>query len=52
MNRKMFVIPSSKERISHCPDCKNKIVDEFPDIKHVCCDGCPRIFNRIKEVRE
>lgn len=46
----MFEIPTTKQRVTHCPDCNNKIVDEFPEVDYVGCDGCPRIFNRIKEI--
>lgn len=47
--RKVFEIPSSKEKVTHCPDCKTKIVDEFPEVDYVNCSGCSRIFNRVGE---
>lgn len=45
-----YEIPSTKERVTHCPDCKTRIIDEFPNNEYIYCSGCPRIFNRIKEV--
>jgi hypothetical protein len=46
----VFEIPSSTERVTHCPDCNTKIVVDCSEIDYVCCSGCPRIFNRINEV--
>ena len=47
----MFEIPSSKKNVTRCPGCNNRIVDEFPEVDYVGCDGCSRIFNRINEVK-
>ena len=49
--KKMFEIPSTKKKVAHCPDCGTKILDEFPEVGYVNCSGCPRIFNRLKEVK-
>ena len=32
-----------------CIDCGSVVIDEFPNVDYLGCDGCPRIYEREKD---